>query len=91
VLYGLRVFRGGPARWAVVLSVVVGVPLGPCSPGLYGWLDPIVSRFTDLLLAFPGSSCLAVGLAAILGPALFTAVIAIGVAQIPGMIRVTKG
>src|SRR5262249_46229517 len=53
-------------------------------------LDPIVSRLTDLLLAFP-FLILAVGLAVIIGPSLVTAVVAIGVGQVPGMIRVTRG
>jgi peptide/nickel transport system permease protein len=88
VLYGLRVSVIVGAL-AVALSVVIGVPLGLLA-GFYGWLDPIVSRVTDLLLAFP-FLVLAVGLAAILGPSLFTAVIAIGVSQIPGIIRVTRG
>jgi peptide/nickel transport system permease protein len=88
VLYGLRVSVVVGAL-AVTLSVLIGVPLGLLA-GFYGWLDPIVSRVTDLLLAFP-FLILAVGLAAILGPSLFTAVIAIGVGQIPGMIRVTRG
>ncbi|TCO54846.1 ABC transporter permease [Actinocrispum wychmicini] len=88
VLYGLRVSVIVGAL-AVVLSVLIGVPFGLLA-GFYGWLDPIVSRFTDLLLAFP-FLILAVGLAAILGPSLLTAVVAIGVAQIPGMIRVTRG
>jgi peptide/nickel transport system permease protein len=88
VLYGLRasVIVGA---LAVALSVLIGVPLGLLA-GFYGWLDPVVSRLTDLLLAFP-FLILAVGLAVILGPSLFTAVIAIGIGQIPGMIRVTRG
>jgi peptide/nickel transport system permease protein len=88
VLYGLRVSVIVGAL-AVVLSVLIGVPLGLLA-GFYGWLDPVVSRLTDLLLAFP-FLILAVGLAAILGPSQLTAVIAIGVSQIPGMIRVTRG
>ncbi|HEX6682295.1 MAG TPA: ABC transporter permease [Candidatus Limnocylindrales bacterium] len=74
---------------SVVLSLAVGVPFGLLA-GFYGWLDPLVSRFTDTLLAFP-FLVLAVGLAAILGPSLFTAVIAIGIAQIPRVVRVTRG
>jgi peptide/nickel transport system permease protein len=75
---------------SVTLAMAVGVPLGLLA-GFYGWLDPITSRVTDLLLAFP-YLILAVGLAVILGPSLFTAIIALAVgAQIPGMIRVTRG
>ena len=49
----------------------------------------MVSRFTDTLLAFP-FLVLAVGLAAILGPSLLTATVAIGVAGIPAVVRVTR-
>jgi peptide/nickel transport system permease protein len=88
VLYGLRasVLVG---LLAVGLSLAVGVPLGLLA-GYYGFLDPLVSRLTDTLLAFP-FLVLAVGLAAILGPSLGTAIISIGVAQIPIVIRVTRG
>ncbi|HET9140303.1 ABC transporter permease [Actinophytocola sp.] len=89
VLYGLRASIVVGVL-TVLLSIVVGVPLGLLA-GFYGWLDPVVSRLTDLLLAFP-FLILAVALAVILGPSLFTAVIAIAVgAQVPGMIRVTRG
>ena len=43
-----------------------------------------------MLLAFP-FLILAVGLAAILGPSLMNATIALGVAGVPGLIRVTRG
>lgn len=47
-------------------------------------------RLTDVLLAFP-FLILAVGLAAILGPSLRNAVIALGLAAIPGLVRITRG
>jgi peptide/nickel transport system permease protein len=87
-VYGLRA-SVSVGLMSVVLSLAVGVPLGLIA-GFYGFLDPVVSRLTDTLLAFP-FLVLAVGLAAILGPSLTTAIIAIGVAQIPGVIRVTRG
>ena len=87
VLYGLRV-SVLVAALAVALSMVVGVPLGLLA-GFYGFLDPIVSRLADTLLAFP-FLVLAVGLAAILGPSLSTVIIAIGVANVPGVLRVTR-
>jgi peptide/nickel transport system permease protein len=88
VLFGLRASIIVGAL-TVALSLAVGVPLGLLA-GFYGWLDPITSRLTDLLLAFP-YLILAVGLAVILGPSLLTAVIAIAVgAQIPGMIRISR-
>jgi peptide/nickel transport system permease protein len=87
-MYGLRA-SVAVALLSVALSLVVGVPLGLLA-GFYRFLDPVVSRLTDTLLAFP-FLVLAVGLAAILGPSLFTAIVAIGVAQIPGIVRVTRG
>ncbi|HEU4424964.1 MAG TPA: ABC transporter permease [Pilimelia sp.] len=88
VLYGLRasVFVG---VMSVVLSMAVGVPLGLFA-GFYGVLDPLVSRLTDTLLAFP-FLILAVGLATIMGPSLSTATVAIAVAQIPAVVRVARG
>jgi peptide/nickel transport system permease protein len=88
VLFGLRasVMVG---TMSVALSLAVGVPLGLLA-GFYGFLDPLVSRLTDTLLAFP-FLVLAVGLAAIIGPSLSTATVAIAVAQIPAVVRVTRG
>jgi peptide/nickel transport system permease protein len=87
VLFGLRVSLS-VAALSVTLSLVVGVPLG-LAAGFYRFLDPVVSRFADTLLAFP-FLVLAVGLAAILGPSLFTATVAIGVAGVPAIVRVTR-
>ncbi|MGW6152229.1 ABC transporter permease [Streptomyces sp. NPDC055144] len=74
---------------AVILAFVVGVPLGLLA-GYYGKLaDSVVSRLTDTMLAFP-FLVLAVGLAAVLGPSLTNATIAIGISQIPAVIRITR-
>jgi peptide/nickel transport system permease protein len=88
VLFGLRASVSVGAM-SVGLSMLVGVPLGLLA-GFYPVADPLVSRLTDTLLAFP-FLVLAVGLAAILGPSLATAIVAIGVAQIPAVVRVTRG
>ena len=74
---------------SVLLAVVVGTPLGLLA-GYWKWLDDIISRLTDVTLAFP-FLIIAVGLAAISGPSLANAAIALGVAQIPTMIRVVRG
>ncbi|GIF46285.1 peptide/nickel transport system permease protein [Asanoa ferruginea] len=73
---------------AVVTALVVGVPLG-LAAGYFRAVDAVISRFTDLLLAFP-FLILAVGLAAIRGASLSNAAVAIGIAQIPGVIRVIR-
>jgi peptide/nickel transport system permease protein len=73
---------------AVVTALVVGVPLG-LAAGYFRALDAVIGRFTDLLLAFP-FLILAVGLAAIRGASLGNAAVALGIAQIPGVIRVIR-
>ncbi|MZD04458.1 ABC transporter permease subunit [Streptomyces sp. SID5785] len=74
---------------AVALAFLVGVPLGLLA-GYYGKVaDSVVSRVTDTMLAFP-FLVLAVGLAAVLGPSLTNATIAIGISQIPAVIRITR-
>jgi peptide/nickel transport system permease protein len=88
VLFGLRA-SVSVGVLSVALSLGVGVPLGLLA-GFYRWLDPVVSRLTDTLLAFP-FLVLAVGLAAIVGPSLTIATVAIGIAQIPAVVRVTRG
>ncbi len=72
---------------AVVAALLVGVPLG-LAGGYFRAADAVISRLTDLLLAFP-FLIMAVGLAAIRGASLGNAAIAIGVAQVPGVVRVS--
>ncbi|MBM7786853.1 ABC transporter permease [Tenggerimyces flavus] len=73
---------------AVLVALAIGVPLG-LAAGYSPLLDALISRVTDLVLAFP-FLILAVGLAAIRGPSLTNAALAIGIAQIPGMIRIVR-
>jgi len=76
------------ALLAVATALVIGVPLG-LAAGYVRAFDAAISRFTDLLLAFP-FLILAVGLAAIRGASLTNAAVAIGIAQIPGIIRLVR-
>ncbi len=76
------------ALLAMATAMVVAVPLGLAAGYFRRW-DAVISRFTDLLLAFP-FLILAVGLAAIRGASLGNAAIAIGIAQVPSVIRVVR-
>jgi len=76
--------------FATVLAMIVAVPIGLIAGYYRGWVDTVVARLTDVLLAFP-FLILAVGLAAILGPSLLNATIALGIAAMPGLIRVARG
>ncbi|MER5394689.1 ABC transporter permease [Saccharopolyspora sp. NPDC002686] len=75
---------------SVLLAVVVAVPLGLVAGYYRGIVDSVVSRITDTLLAFP-FLVLAVGLAAVLGASMLNAAIAIGLSQVPNLIRVVRG
>ena len=75
---------------ATLLAMLIAVPIGVTAGYFRGWLDPVVARLTDVLLAFP-FLILAVGLAAILGPSLLNATIALGVGAAPGLIRIARG
>jgi peptide/nickel transport system permease protein len=76
--------------FSTLLAMVIAVPIGLAAGYYRGWLDPVVSRLTDVMLAFP-FLILAVGLAAVLGPSLTNATIALAFAAIPQLIRVTRG
>jgi peptide/nickel transport system permease protein len=75
---------------ATLLAMVVAVPIGLVAGYYRGWIDPVIARLTDVLLAFP-FLIVAVGLAAILGPSLRNATIALGIGAVPPLIRVARG
>ena len=62
----------------VVVSIaLVGGISSACSPGSFGgWVDTVIMRVMDIILAFP-SLLLALVLVAVLGPGLTNAMIAI--------------
>ena len=71
-------------------ALLIGVPLGLAAGFLGGWVDALISRITDALLACP-FLILAIALAAFLGPSLTNAMIAIGVSAAPIFVRLTRG
>ena len=75
---------------ATALSVAVGVPLGAGAGYLGGYVDEVVMRAMDGLLAFP-ALLLAIAVVAALGPGHWHAAIAIGVVGIPVFARLTRG
>jgi peptide/nickel transport system permease protein len=75
---------------ATLLAMVVAVPIGMLGGYYRGWIDTFIARTTDVLLSFP-FVILGVGLAAILGPSLTNATLALGIAAIPGFIRIARG
>jgi peptide/nickel transport system permease protein len=75
---------------ATLLAMAIAVPIGMVAGYYRGWIDTVIARATDVLLSFP-FVILAVGLAAILGPSLTNATLALGVGAIPAFIRIARG
>ncbi|MHC5652471.1 ABC transporter permease [Stappia sp.] len=75
---------------SVIIAVIVGVPFGLVAGYFGGWVDQVISRITDALLATP-FLILAIALAAFLGPSLTNAMIAIGLSATPKFVRLTRG
>jgi peptide/nickel transport system permease protein len=89
VIYGTRVSLTAGVL-AVALAALIGVSLGLLAGFLGGVTDNIIMRLIDAMLAFP-FLVLAISLAAILGPSLQNAMVAIAVVSIPVFARVTRG
>ena len=73
----------------VTLSMSAGIMLGLVAGYFRGHIETAIMRIMDVILAFP-SLLLALGLVAILGPALVNAMIAIAVVLLPHFVRLTR-
>ena len=74
---------------SVSISLALGVPIGMLAGYAGRWIDALISRITDAMLACP-FLILAIALAAFLGPSLTNAMIAIGISATPVFIRLTR-
>jgi dipeptide transport system permease protein len=70
-------------------ALAVGVVLGLFAGYAGGWIDTVIMRVMDIILAFP-SLLLALVLVAVLGPSLTNAMIAIAIVQQPHYVRLTR-
>jgi peptide/nickel transport system permease protein len=89
VIYGTRASLMAGAI-SVSIAFGVGVPIGLLSGYRGGFIDALISRITDAMLACP-FLILAIALAAFLGPSLGNAMIAIGISTTPIFVRLTRG
>jgi peptide/nickel transport system permease protein len=89
VLYGARTSLR-IAAVVLVLSALVGVPLGIAAGYFGGWADDVIMRVTDIFLAFP-ALLLSLALAAVLTPSVGNATIAIAVTWWPWYARLARG
>ena len=74
---------------ATAIAAVIGIIIGSISGFYGGWTDIIIMRVLDIYQSIP-MFLMCVTLAAVMGPSLQNAVIAIGVAMIPGPARLMR-
>ena len=75
---------------AVGIGLGIGGLMGVVAGYFGGWLDAVLMRVVDVLLAFPGI-LLALAVITFLGPGLTNTMIAIGIGGIPGYARLVRG
>ncbi len=78
------------ALQVVGFSVIVGILLGGTAGYYGGWVDEILMRFTDVILAFP-DIVLAVVIVAVRGPSLENVMIAVTAVSWPSYARLMRG
>ncbi len=74
---------------SVGLALTLGTLLGALAGFYKGWLDNLIMRFMDIILAFP-HILLAIVIVAYLGPGLRNAMMAIGIINIPRFARIVR-
>lgn len=75
---------------SVFIGAFIGILLGLIS-GYYGkWVDTIIMRIIDVLLAFPGI-LLTLAIVSVLGPSLINVIIAVGLFSVPMFARIARG
>jgi peptide/nickel transport system permease protein len=89
VIYGARI---SPlvALFVLLIACAIGIPLGIAAGYFGGWLDDVIMRLTDVVLAFP-ALLLALALAALLPPSMTSLTIAISATWWPWYVRLIRG
>lgn len=75
---------------SVSIASTLGVTAGLISGYYGGWVDSLIMRVIDVMLAFPGI-LLALAIVSMLGPSLVNLMIAVGISSIPTYARLTRG
>jgi peptide/nickel transport system permease protein len=90
-----RIIHGTPISFriavvAVVVATLFGVTIGVVSAYLGGWVDLVLQRGVDIMLAFPGL-LLALAVIAALGPSITNVMLAVGIGSTPFFARLVRG
>jgi peptide/nickel transport system permease protein len=89
IIYGSRISLQ-VGLIAVGIGAVSGSVFGLIAGYFGSWIDTIVMRIVDVMLAFPGI-LLAIAIVAILGPSIRNVMIAVGIEFIPAYVRTVRG
>lgn len=89
VIFGARI-----SLWLGLVSVgiasVLGLTLGLIAGYFGGWVETVIMRGADMMLAFP-SFLLALTILFALGQSIVNVMIAVGLASVPGYTRIVRG
>ncbi|MBP3690630.1 MAG: ABC transporter permease [Schwartzia sp.] len=88
VLYGARISLVSTFI-LVALVFVIGTALGVISGYFGGWVDAVIMRIADMMIAFPGL-VLAIAVAGMLGASMRNAIIAIAIVTWPKYARMAR-
>jgi peptide/nickel transport system permease protein len=88
IIYGARTSLVA-ALLAVATGLVLGIPVGLAAGYLQGWVDAVLMRIVDTLLAFP-ALILVIAITAALGPSLTNSMVAVGVLFAPAIARLMR-
>lgn len=89
VLWGARISLV-IAVTGIAISILTGAIVGGLAGFFGGWIDEVVMRIVDILLAFP-DILLALFVTAVTGPGLSNVILAIGVYNFPQFARISRG
>jgi len=73
----------------LTITLGIGITLGMLAGYLGGWVDSAISRFVEIVLAFP-DVVFAILVAAVLGPGTLTVIVALSLVWWPGVARLTR-
>ena len=89
VVYGARVSLG-IGFFSVLIASTLGTTIGIISGYLGGWIDEIIMRIVDAMLALP-FLVLAIVVSAVLGASLQNTILVISIVSLPGFARIARG
>lgn len=74
----------------ITFAIIIGGLIGAVAAYVGGWVDNLLMRSMDVLMAFP-SLLLAIAIVSVLGTGLINALLAIGIVSIPRYARLVRG